>query len=272
MLNPTDVTGILATQGGTALAPTAPLVAIQLQSSDTAAQPFRFVLGGGNFTGQRDTVLLWGYNIGNGSRYSTSDASINHSLESHYFDGKNHGMEWNFAVTAVDGTTSRPLAFYADRNSIPGSGMYWWFRIGRTGDSFFSVTTHDGAEGLLLVDANGVHSGVDLVLDRLDNDPAIVVANANRHLRMATGGSDRWYVLNTGQLAPVTDNATDIGGNGLRVRNVYAAGGVATRVKAGAPTDADFSNPMDGMLALNSSGSAGTRLYARLSGIWTPIA
>jgi hypothetical protein len=65
------------------------------------------------------------------------------------------------------------------------------------------------------------------------------------------------------------DNTYDIGAVGAtRPRNIYAAGGVATKTKAGAPVDADFTNPVDGMLAVDTTNHA---LYFRSGGTWRSI-
>ena len=43
------------------------------------------------------------------------------------------------------------------------------------------------------------------------------------------------------------------------------AGGLAIKTKAGAPVDADFTNPIDGMLAVDTTNS---RLYVRVGDTW----
>jgi hypothetical protein len=75
-------------------------------------------------------------------------------------------------------------------------------------------------------------------------------------------GSPNWAFM------PWTDNAYDIGqvapGN-ARVRNVFAAGALATGVKAGAAVDGDVTFPTDGMLRVDSTDN---RLYVRYGGAW----
>lgn len=46
--------------------------------------------------------------------------------------------------------------------------------------------------------------------------------------------------------------------------------GPTIKVKAGAPTDADFTNPADGLAAVDS---VGLRFYVRVGGVWksTPL-
>lgn len=44
--------------------------------------------------------------------------------------------------------------------------------------------------------------------------------------------------------------------------------GVATKTKAGAPTDADFTTPVDGLLAVDTTNS---KLYIRIGGVWKAI-
>jgi hypothetical protein len=72
-----------------------------------------------------------------------------------------------------------------------------------------------------------------------------------------------------GSLTWQTDNTYDIGAVGAtRPRNIYAAGGVATKTKAGIPVDSDFTNPIDGMLAVDTTNHA---LYFRSGGTWRSI-
>lgn len=47
------------------------------------------------------------------------------------------------------------------------------------------------------------------------------------------------------------------------------AGNGVVKIKAGVPTDADFTTPVDGTLAVDS---VGLRLYVRVGGVWKSTA
>lgn len=90
---------------------------------------------------------------------------------------------------------------------------------------------------------------------------AIVVLRSN--------ATDRWAVQSSGHFTAVTDNAIDIGLSGSsRPRNGYFAGGVAVKVKAGVPADGDFTGPVDGMLAVDSTDN---KIYVRIGGTWKGV-
>lgn len=87
--------------------------------------------------------------------------------------------------------------------------------------------------------------------------------------RWLTAGVVRTWLDAAGNYYWDTDGGGDIGKSGSnRPRNVYAAGGVATKVKAGVPTDADFINPVDGMFAVDSTDS---KIYVRIGGVWKGV-
>ena len=101
--------------------------------------------------------------------------------------------------------------------------------------------------------------------------------NAGRTLRITGGGSvvlgdtgtDR-FSFNVSGFTCATDNTYDIGASGAnRPRNLYLAGAVATKIKAGAPVDGDFTNPVDGMIAVDSTNN---KLWARVGGAWKGVA
>jgi len=82
------------------------------------------------------------------------------------------------------------------------------------------------------------------------------------HLQVGTGTTQTMYVLNS-----------STGVTGLNVQGLIdgTLGGVATLVKAGAPTDADFAGgTANGALAIDSSD--GGRLYFRYAGAWHYVA
>jgi len=271
MPTPTDVVGIAATQGGTALAPTAPLILMHAQSSDTTAAPFQWLLGGTNFDSQRDSVLYYGYNVADGATAAVSgEPVLSWAIESDYLNHGVHGSEWNFDVQAMDRTRTRPMAFYMDRATAGGgAGMYWWFRIGRSGRSYFQITDPEGANVWFAVGDHAIdilHNQINL--QAVSQDPVFIVANANRNLAFSTNNQAfTFYFTPSGQFVPGTDDAMDLGrlAGPLRWRNGYFSGGVSTKIKAGPPLDADFVGPVDGMLAVDSLNN---KLWVRLSGTW----
>ncbi|MBI4506892.1 MAG: hypothetical protein HY691_15270, partial [Chloroflexi bacterium] len=108
--------------------------------------PFAVTIGGEAHSGVWDDVMYWGYNTRNGEVKIVDGAPrLAHSLEADYFDGQQHGMEWNLDFANPSGTKkTRPLAFYVERENL--ANMYWWFRIGDKGDSKFVVTSQDEKE------------------------------------------------------------------------------------------------------------------------------
>lgn len=81
-----------------------------------------------------------------------------------------------------------------------------------------------------------------------------------------------WWTMSaaSGHFFAATDNVRDIGAAGAnRPRNIFAAGALVSRTKAGAPVDGDFTNPTDGMLAVDTTNS---RIYARVGGAWKSAA
>ena len=67
---------------------------------------------------------------------------------------------------------------------------------------------------------------------------------------------------------PYPTNSIDSGNTGARWRNVYVAGAVVNRIKAGTPVDADVTNPADGMLMLDSTAN---KIWVRLGGVWKGV-
>lgn len=94
---------------------------------------------------------------------------------------------------------------------------------------------------------------------------------STRSLFFGVGGAVSWGVRGSSSaFVAVNDGTNDIGeSTQLRPRNGYFTGGVAVKVKAGTPADADFTNPVDGMLATDSTGN---KIWVRLSGTWKGVA
>jgi hypothetical protein len=90
------------------------------------------------------------------------------------------------------------------------------------------------------------------------------------NVQIRANGADVWFWdATTGAFRCNTDNASDIGATGAnRPRNVFIAGGLVLKQKAGAVVDGDFTNVADGMLALDTTNF---RLYARFGGAWKSV-
>jgi hypothetical protein len=94
----------------------------------------------------------------------------------------------------------------------------------------------------------------------------LVVGTAgSSYLAFVTNSVSKWAILATGELRPWNDNQYDLGSTSVRPRNVLAAGAVSTGVKAGPPVDADVTNPIDGMIRIDSTNN---RAYFRVGGVW----
>lgn len=80
-----------------------------------------------------------------------------------------------------------------------------------------------------------------------------------------------WRMSTTGHFVNATHNTYDIGASASSTapRNIFVGGAVCNRVKAGTPTDSDVTNPADGMLIGDTSGS---KIWIRLSGSWKSVA
>jgi hypothetical protein len=98
-----------------------------------------------------------------------------------------------------------------------------------------------------------------------------LVANDNLQLNGAiveiqTGGTTRWYI-DGGGFVPYINDAYSIGIPGTRVKNIYVSpnGAIMTGIKAGAPVDADVTNPTDGMIRIDSTNN---KIWVRIGGVW----
>jgi hypothetical protein len=152
------------------------------------AGKFSIISGGASFNSQADDVLYWGYNVANGgAKVNSGEPNIRFSLESHYFSGGIHGMEYNFDFINQDGSvSSRPLYFFANR--VSGTEYFWQWRIGSTGSSQFTVLDHTGATTFFSIAPTGnVLVGTDLQLARTSGDPAIQATGSNKSIRFVTG-------------------------------------------------------------------------------------
>jgi len=78
-------------------------------------------------------------------------------------------------------------------------------------------------------------------------------------------GSSRWFFSTAADLRPVNNATNDVGFSGGKPRNVWAAGALATGIKAGPAVDGDVVDVADGMIRLDSTNN---RLYCRIGGTW----
>jgi len=88
------------------------------------------------------------------------------------------------------------------------------------------------------------------------------------NLRFRTNGTAKWEVSSVGHLIASTNNGYDIGVAGNLPRNIYLAGSVAVKTKAGTPVDADYTGPADGMLAVDTTAN---KIWARVGGVWKGV-
>lgn len=148
----------------------------------------------------------------------------------------------SFIMRCVTGTAYASFRIYNDANSAVRA-----LEVGYAGSAF---------------------SG-SVVTDAVAGESAYLCTTGAYPLHLGTNNTARWYIGSTGHFLAALDGVYDLGGPGAhRPRNVYAAGGVATKVKAGTPTDADFTNPVDGMIAGDTTGS---KIWIRLGGSWKGV-
>ena len=99
-----------------------------------------------------------------------------------------------------------------------------------------------------------------------------IVVIANDNLQINAGGAlvfqtnaiSRWYI-DSSNLAPLTNDLASIGTAALKVKNIFVSGAIMTGIKAGAPVDADVTNPTDGMIRIDSTNS---KIWVRIGGVW----
>ena len=93
-----------------------------------------------------------------------------------------------------------------------------------------------------------------------------------RNIQILPGGTltvgtsiGQTFQFNGAHLLPTTDNISDIGVGGAKIRNIFVGGSVANRTKAGTPVDADVNAPTDGMLIVDTTAS---KIWIRIGGTW----
>ena len=99
--------------------------------------------------------------------------------------------------------------------------------------------------------------------DWRDVDDALLAVEATvQEVEAGSGGSGPADGYTRGEAdAKFVDAAGDILGGTLR----FSSGTVAVKTKAGVPVDADFTAPVDGMIAIDTASHA---LYFRSGGVW----
>lgn len=127
-----------------------------------------------------------------------------------------------------------------------------------------------GIRGSATATFGALQPSVGYVYSNFSPGVAIMAVNVAGQIFFATGSNNaRWQMQSAGHFIAATDNAYDIGASGAsRPRNVFVAGGLCLKVKAGVPADADFTNPTDGMTCIDSTDS---KIYARIGGAWKSV-
>jgi hypothetical protein len=152
------------------------------------AGKFSIISGGATFNSQADDVLYWGYNVANGgAKINSAEPNIRFSLESHYFSGGIHAMEYNLDCTNQDGSVStRPYYFLFNR--VSGTEYFHILRMGSTGSSQFAILDHAGTTTLFSMSpAGNALIATDLQMARTSGDPAIQATGSNKSIRLVTG-------------------------------------------------------------------------------------
>lgn len=149
-------------------------------------------------------------------------------------------------VAQRSGTNAQTFNIY---DTFTDASNYRRCRMGWSGQAF-SIAT----EGL------GTGVAGDLYL----------IAGAGKSMFFRAANADGWKVESTNRnFIAETDNSRDIGDATHRPRNLFIAGGLQLKQKAGAVVDGDFTNPSDGMMALDTTNF---KIYVRFGGTWKATA
>jgi len=106
-------------------------------------------------------------------------------------------------------------------------------------------------------------SSATLVSSTLDTGIARPSAG---NVSVTNGSATTYLTLGAGGIQFTTDNSVDIGASAAtRPRNIFVGSSVVIKTKAGIPTDADVTNPTDGMQVVDTTNH---RLYIRSGGVW----
>jgi hypothetical protein len=156
-----------------------------------------------------------------------------------------------------------------------GAGNIFFQMNGTDRWSIDSVRLNPGADNTYDIGVSGTSRVRNIYVGTSVDTPVLtatqVTAPSGQTLQLGLNGVPNvWQFDLGGTLRAITDNARDIGSAGSqRPRNLYLAGAVGTKTKAGTPVDADLSGPVDGMLAVDTTNNL---LYFRSGAIWRSAA
>jgi hypothetical protein len=156
----------------------------------------------------------------------------------------------------IGGTLSGNLTFSADNARDIGASAATRPRTIYAGTSVISP----------LFDATG--GSVFSPLVQWTGSNMIIGTTTSHVILFKTTNVNRIQITNGGMITQ-TDGGIDLGGPASgRWRNLYLTGSVGVKVKAGTPVDADFTSPVDGMLAVDSTAS---KIWCRVGGVWKGV-
>ena len=104
-----------------------------------------------------------------------------------------------------------------------------------TADGAGGDITFSGGAGAVTINSDsdirfssGDWTGESCKIQQHSNSLYIQAGSNSNHsiIFRSNGGSDRWYISDSGTLYPATDNAHEIGTSSNRVQNIYMAGGI----------------------------------------------
>lgn len=104
-----------------------------------------------------------------------------------------------------------------------------------------------------------------------DRAGILTIGNNGDFVIATPGASNLWKFQgagNGGGFIPSANNTRDIGNATTAIRNIFVAGAVANRTKAGTPVDGDVNTPTDGMLIVDTTAS---KIWARIGGVWKGV-
>lgn len=170
---------------------------------------------------------------------------------------------------------------YARRNGLWVDLNTYYQPVGAYITDAASDSKYYGRRNAVWVDLGTIYQPVGSYLTDAPNNTNIYGRKGAAWVDISTlflllaGGTLSGNLLFTG------DNARDIGASGatrprtiylgtdlIVGRNVIATGAVKTLTKAGVPADADFTNPADGMMAINTSAHT---MYYRSGNTWRVV-
>jgi hypothetical protein len=209
-----------------------------------------------------------------------------------YTDGSNYeraafswsGNVFTFGPEAAGTGTTRALIIQGSTISIAGTATTYK-DTNAGGNNTPPVVIGATATSYYVVDGSSISVNMGFVVRNASSN-FIRVAVVEGHCSSTVAGSEtgyvsiwtkgaattiveRWRFTDTAHLISVTDGAGDIGQSGAtRPRNIYLTGSIAVKTKAGAPVDGDYTNPVDGMVAVDTTNN---KWYVRIGGTWKGV-